>query len=254
MNISAMAVPFISIIIPAYNEEELLPRLLQAVADQSYKDFEVILVDAYSTDKTVYQAKKFSKIFPLTIIMTHEHNVSISRNLGAEKAKGEYLFFIDADNYIRQQFLEKMIEKLKKNYELIVTAIAPDSRNYFYKASYHLANSIVQATWKLHFAFSTGGNFLIRKSLFNSLHGFDKSIFVGEDHDLVGRARKAGARVIFVTKPKVIFSTRRLEKEGWAMVLKYFFSTIYILFFGKMTKKMYNYEMGGEYYKKVKEL
>lgn len=242
--------PFISVIIPAYNEELLLPRLLEALTHQTYKDFEVILVDANSSDKTVSEAKKFSNKLKLTITTIYEKNVSASRNLGSTKARGKYLFFIDADNYIHPAFLNEIEKLLEENYQMVVTSITPDSRNFYYKLAYKAANILVRLAWKFNITFSTGGNLLIEKDVFESLHGFDKTIFVGEDHDIVGRARKKGIKVTFVNNPKVVFSVRRLEKEGGAMLLKYFFSTIYIVIFGKMTKKMYNYEMGGEYYKK----
>lgn len=247
-----MQKPLISIIIPAYNEEELLPRLLTTLSEQDFKDFEVILVDASSTDKTVFFAKTYAKSLPITILHTNVHNVSVSRNLGADKASGSYLFFIDADNYIHKDFLLRIAPQIQKNYQLIVTAVLPDSQDNQYKFSYHIANLAIQLAWKFNLTFSTGGNFIVESSLFRKLKGFDKTIFVGEDHDLVTRARKMHSKIIFVKNPKVIFSTRRLKKEGWAMVLKYFFSSIYILIFGKITKKMYNYEMGGEYYKKSK--
>lgn len=241
--------PFFSIVIPAFNEERLLPRLLEAISHQTFTDFEVILVDANSTDKTIEEATKFLKKFPLSIISTTERNVSGSRNIGALKAKGEYLFFVDADNYILPTFLKEMRTVLEKNYQMIIPAITPDSRNFYYKTAYETANLFVFFSQKIKLSFSTGGNIIIKKAAFDKLHGFDKTIFVGEDHDIVKRARKNGYRVIFVNNPKVIFSIRRLEKEGGAMLLKYLFSTIYIVFFGKITRKMYNYEMGGDHFK-----
>lgn len=241
-----------SIVIPAFNEEKLLPRLLEALDNQTYKDFEVILVDANSTDKTIEEAKKKSKKFPLQIISTTEKNVSGSRNIGASKAKGDYLFFIDADNYIHSAFLKEISALLEKNYQMIVPSIVPDSRNLYYKVVYKLANFFVFLAEKFNMSFSTGGNLVIKRDVFDKLNGFDKTIFVGEDHDIVERARKKDFRVTFVSTPKVVFSVRRLEKEGGIMLLKYFLSTMYIVFFGKITRKMYNYEMGGEYYKKQK--
>lgn len=241
-----------SIVIPALNEEQLIPRLLEALGNQTYKDFEVILVDANSTDKTIEEAKKFSKQFPLQIISTTEKNVSGSRNIGALKAKGGYLFFIDADNYIHSAFLKEMSVLLEKNYQMIIPSIIPDSKNLYYKVVYKLANFLVFLAAKFNMSFSTGGNLVVKRDVFEKLNGFDKTIFVGEDHDIVDRARKKGVSIAFATNPKVIFSVRRLEKEGGLVILKYFISTLYIVLFGKMTRKIYNYEMGGDYYKKQK--
>ncbi len=244
--------PHFSVIIPAFNEEKLLPRLLESLTNQSYKNFEVILVDANSTDRTQLEAKKYTKRLDLSIFSINEKNVSSSRNFGAEKARGEFLFFIDADNYVHSAFLKDVSLLLEKGYQMIVPSIIPDSKNVLYKFAYRLANSLVYLGSKANLSFSTGGNMIISKDVFGQLHGFDKTIFVGEDHDIVERARKKGCKVAFTFHSKVVFSVRRLEKEGGAVLLKYFFSTIYIVLFGKMTRKMYNYEMGGEYYKKEK--
>lgn len=244
--------PSFSVVIPAFNEEELLPRLLESLSNQTYKDFEVILVDANSTDKTIEEAEKFSKKFPLFITSTTKKNVSGSRNLGASKAKGEYLFFIDADNYVRPSFLKEISVFVEKNYQMIIPAITPDSKNYYYKIVYKVANLFVLFTEIIKRSFSTGGNIIIKKDVFDALNGFDKTIFVGEDHDIVDRARKKGFRVTFASGTEVVFSARRLKKEGGIILLKYFLSTSHIIFFGKITKKMYNYEMGGDYYKKQK--
>lgn len=242
--------PHFSVIIPAYNEERLLPRLLEALTKQSFTDFEVILVDANSTDSTKKEAEKYQRKLNLTIFSTGEKNVSASRNLGAGQAHGSYFFFIDADNYIHPAFLKDVSLLLEKGYQLVIPSIVPDSKQFMYKTAYRITNFLVFITGKIGLSFSTGGNMVLEKEAFEELHGFDKTIFVGEDHNIVERARKKGFRVVFTFKSKVVFSVRRLEKEGGAVLLKYFFSTLYIVLFGKMTKKMYNYEMGGEYYEK----
>ncbi len=243
---------FFSVIIPALNEEHFLPRLLRSLQKQQFTNFEVILVDSESKDKTISEAKKFGKYFPLTILTNTKRNVSRSRNMGAEKANGEYIFFIDADNSINSNFLLEMEKKLIKGYDMIVPAVTPDSKKLFHRVNFFLANRSIQILRKIDLYFSTGGNLLVHKTAFNTLHGFDESLFICEDHDLVQRAKKEGFRVGFSYNPKVMFSVRRLEKEGAAVALKYFVSSIYIIFFGKITKKIYNYEMGGEYFEHEK--
>lgn len=245
-----MPKPFFSVIIPAYNEELLLPRLLDALTLQTFKDFEVILVDANSSDNSINKAKKFENKLDLKILNTKLRNVSSSRNLGAKKAQGENLFFIDADNFINSNFLEIVSRKMKLGYQMIVPSITPDSQSKRYQLAYKTTNMLVSLAKEVNLTFSTGGNMVIKKELFDQLNGFDATIFVGEDHDLVNRAKKAKAKILFSREAKVIFSVRRLEKEGGKLYLKYFLSTFYIVLFGKMTKKLYNYEMGGKHFKK----
>jgi glycosyltransferase involved in cell wall biosynthesis len=243
---------FFSVIIPALNEEHFLPRLLTALKNQKFMDFEVILVDANSTDKTVEVTKSFSHDFPLQVVHTASRNISASRNIGASKANGTYLLFIDADNYIPHNFLYEIAAIMQKPIDMIIPAVVPDSKKFKYKIAYSFVNFLVSASQMARMPFSTGGNMVIKKSVFNAIHGFDETIFVGEDHDIVGRVRKIDANIIFMSKPKVVFSVRRLEKEGVAVLLKYFISTLYIAFFGKITKKIYDYQMGGDYYRKQK--
>jgi glycosyltransferase involved in cell wall biosynthesis len=242
-----------SVIIPSLNEEHYISHILNSLKNQTYKNFEVILVDTNSTDKTIITAQKFSKFFPLKILNSNIRNISHSRNLGAAKASGNYLFFIDADNYVFPTFLEKNAKEIKKNnYSLIIPAIVPNSKKTIYKVAYSFTNFFIRISRKINMHLSTGGNLIIKKHFFDTLNGFDEAIFVGEDHDIVKRACKNNAKTAFLNNPKVIFSVRRLEKEGFTMLFKYFFSTIYIIIFGKITRKIYNYEMGGDYFENQK--
>ena len=90
----------ISIIIPTLNEEEYLPKLLESIQQQRFKDMEIIVADAGSKDKTVQIAK------------THGCKVTAGglpgkgRNEGAKVAKGDVLFFIDSDAFLPSHFLD----------------------------------------------------------------------------------------------------------------------------------------------------
>lgn len=100
----------ISVIIPTYNEEKNIGKLLSDLKNQTYKNFEVIVIDDFSTDKTVEIAKKFgAKIF-----FSGKHNLSYSRNLGIKKARGNILVNLDADFRINNKFLEE-VNKCFKN-------------------------------------------------------------------------------------------------------------------------------------------
>ena len=245
--------PFFSIVVPALNEEQYIGVLFLALKRQTFTDFEVILVDAESKDKTVEVANNFSKDFPLTIVKTSQKNISGSRNVGAKSAQGSYIFFIDSDNSIAPDFLEEIKKSIdSKSYEMLIPAVIPDSKKFIYRSLYGSINGLVLIFKSLNVTFSTGGNLIIKKDTFNMLSGFDETIFVGEDHDIVRRARKKGVKIAFLPHTKIIFSIRRLEKEKFSLIVKYFVSTMYIAFFGKITRKIYNYPMGGDYFEKRK--
>jgi glycosyltransferase involved in cell wall biosynthesis len=89
--------PLISVILPTFNRASVLARAVDSVARQSFKDWELVLVDDGSTDQTFEMCKAFSG-FPLKYLRTENRGVSAARNLGAEEARGEWLAFLDSDD------------------------------------------------------------------------------------------------------------------------------------------------------------
>lgn len=243
--------PFFSVIIPALNEEYYIGKVLKALTQQTFKDFEVVVVDAKSTDKTVKVVDGFKDKLPLKIVSTPHRNISLSRNEGASHANSSYYVFIDADNSMQPDFLEKVKKLIDgKKYDMLIPSVIPDSKEIVYKIIYSFMNNLVFIAKSLNIAFSTGGNLIIENSKFKQLKGFNEKIFVGEDHEIVRRAEKMKMKITFMRDVHVIFSVRRLQKEKFSLVLKYVKATVYIVLFGKITKKIYNYPMGGQYFAK----
>ena len=99
---------FLSIIIPTWNEEKYLPRLLDCIRNQTYKNYEIIVADANSKDNTRKIAKKFG------CRITNGGLPAVGRNNGAKIAKGYFLIFIDADVQIENDFLENSVNEINK--------------------------------------------------------------------------------------------------------------------------------------------
>ena len=99
----------ISIIIPVYNAEEYLDRCLESVLEQSFTSFEVILVDDGSTDSSPLICDRYSATDP-RFRTVHKENggVSSARNAGMDLAKGEYLMFLDSDDALLPDALERI--------------------------------------------------------------------------------------------------------------------------------------------------
>ena len=106
----------ISIILPTYNRAELfLKRAIDSVVNQSYKDWELIIVDNNSTDNTKDLVSSYSGNNIHLYNIQNEGNIAKSRNLGISKSKGEFIAFLDSDDYWMVDKLEKCISILKNN-------------------------------------------------------------------------------------------------------------------------------------------
>ena len=107
----------ISIIIPVYNQAEHLSRCLDGIKNQSYDNYEIIVVNDGSTDKIIDVIGKFKHIFSHKLTYTEQKNrgAAVARNVGAKFAKGDYIIFCDADVVMEPIMLEIMRKQLKEN-------------------------------------------------------------------------------------------------------------------------------------------
>lgn len=105
----------ISIIIPVYNVENYLRKCLNSIQNQTIEDFEVILVDDGSTDLSGLICNEYQEKDPrFKTIHQHNQGVSAARNMGLSKASGEYISFVDADDYIHPLFLETLFHAMEQ--------------------------------------------------------------------------------------------------------------------------------------------
>ena len=105
-----------SIVIPVYNVKEYLDECITSVLNQTFKDFEIILVDDGSLDGSENICDLYSKKYPETCFTYHRtnHGVLLSREFGVKKAKGDVILFLDSDDSLRKDTLEilnKIFEK-----------------------------------------------------------------------------------------------------------------------------------------------
>lgn len=107
--------PKFSVIIPVYNVEKYIRRCITSVINQTFKDYEIIVINDGSTDNSIEIAKEFS----VKIINSPHVSVSEARNLGVKKAKGEYILFLDSDDYWDNDLLKKLTKSLKNNPDLV---------------------------------------------------------------------------------------------------------------------------------------
>ncbi|MBQ8460643.1 glycosyltransferase family 2 protein [bacterium] len=108
--------PKFSLIVPFYNVEEYFEKCLESITNQTYSNFECLCVDDCGNDKSRETAEKFAKKDNRIKIITHEKNkgLSTSRNTGIDNAKGDYVLFIDSDDWIDLRTLEILNEKVEQ--------------------------------------------------------------------------------------------------------------------------------------------
>lgn len=107
--------PKISVIVPIYNVERYLERCIESILNQTLQDLELILVNDGSSDKSGEICEKYRDIDNITVIHKENGGVSSARNLGINIAKGEFLTFIDPDDYIDNDALELLYDLAKNN-------------------------------------------------------------------------------------------------------------------------------------------
>lgn len=242
---------FFSVIIPTLNEEKFLPKILSDLKNQKNKNFEVIIVDGFSKDRTKNIALSHKKNLNLYFYQINKKNVALQRNFGAEKAKGDYLVFLDADSRIQKTFTEKLKKYILKNKGLAFIPYArPDKKDNIYKPLFDLANILVEFSQKLPKKFSLGGSIIVEKNFFKLIGGFNEKLFMAEDHELAQRISDYGVQIRFIRNSPVVFSLRRIKKEGEInFFYKYFLSSARrLLLQEEITKKIFDYQMGGQIY------
>ena len=105
----------ISIIIPVFNVEEYLGRCVESVLNQTYQNFEILLIDDGSTDKSGKICDEYvSKDNRVKVFHVENNGAATARNVGIDNAKGEYISFIDSDDFIAPQMYESLVANLKK--------------------------------------------------------------------------------------------------------------------------------------------
>lgn len=227
----------LSIIIPTYNEEKYLPKLLKSIKSQDYKDYEIIVADNFSKDKT----RKIAKSFGFKVV--NGGSFSQAWNNGVKVAKHD-LLLLCADTILPKNFLKLFLNRISKDKVDIATCfVNPTSKKFSHWLFFSTKNLFnYHARWPLVHVSSQC--IFVKKKIFNKINGFDTELFLGEEHDFITRAVKHG-KFKFYKDIYVLNSPRRIEKEGFLKIsFKTLYSEFYRLFIRKIKKPIYKYEYG----------
>ena len=189
--------PKISIITPAYNAVKTIAETIDSVSRQTFKDWELIVVNDGSTDDTLNILQQINEP-RLKIINQPNGGVAIARNQGIEAAQGEYIAFLDADDLWVNNKLELQLQALEQNPDVIVAYswtcfMDEQQQGYVYHSSpaYQYAGDVYPRLLEGDFIHS-GSNVLVCKSSLEGVGGFDRACSGCEDWDMWLRLAATG--------------------------------------------------------------
>lgn len=227
----------LSIVIPTKNEENYLPALLASIRQQNFSDYEIIVADNGSADRTRAIAESYG------CKITGGGLPGAGRNRGAAVAQGDMLLFLDADTELPDvDFLRDALREFREKDLAMAVPAAITEGNFLDKLFFRWWNYFV-AVSQFGKPLAGGWCIFVKRELHEKLGGFDEKIILGEDSDYARRGAKLG-RFRLMPDVKVKTSPRRLKKEGYLKVLVQDVGLgIYVLLHGKMDKEnRFNYE------------
>lgn len=228
----------LSIVIPTKNEEALLPRLLASIREQDFSDYEVIVADANSTDKT----REIAESFGARVV--DGGMPGPGRNRGAEAAKGEILFFMDSDVVLPEKsFLKDIVEEFDRvKADVATLALKPMTDNVFDKFGHEFYNVYLKALESIR-PHAVGTCIMARNEVHCAIKGFDEDVVFAEDMEYVQRAHEQGHMFKVMRSHPMLVSVRRLEKDGrLAVAAKYIYGEAHMMIKGPFKRLPFEYK------------
>ena len=191
----------VSIIMPLYNKEKWVADTIKSILSQSFKDYELIIINDGSTDSSLEVVKGF-KDDRIKVLNQKNSGVSSTRNRGIYEARGKFIAFIDADDIWRVKHLEYLIKAFKRYPDAIYTAneieiVTEKKIKQLYKLDnlifkkYNYIKSISNNQFNIHI-----GSVMFKKDILIELNGFYEDMSIGEDVNLLIRASCMGEAIL----------------------------------------------------------
>jgi glycosyltransferase involved in cell wall biosynthesis len=175
--------PLVSVIVPTKNSEATIQKCLGSIRSQTYSNIEIIVVDCFSEDKTGKIAEGYG-----ARIFESEAKRSEARNIGAEKARGDLVFFVDSDMESVPSVVDECVEKIREGYDGVIIPELSVGEGFWARCktlekACYIGDDTIEAAR------------LFKKNVFERIFGYDSELEAGEDWDLNQRIRKAGYRI-----------------------------------------------------------
>lgn len=211
-----------SVVIPTLNEEENLGVCFKSLMEQTHKEFEVIIVDGGSHDSTVDMAER-NGFDIIEVEKTRPHDVSAAKNEGARHARGDVLFFLDADMALEANCFELLGEEYREPDVVgVACKVLPLEGNGLENVMYQFNNILARLANRVGVhEFSYFSCHSYRKDCFEKVGGFRDDLLACEDLDLSLRLRHLG-RYVVTPGTTLWTSPRRLREWSYpGYVLRY---------------------------------
>ncbi|MEM2905240.1 MAG: glycosyltransferase [Candidatus Bathyarchaeia archaeon] len=202
----------VSVIIPTLNEGDYLPALLRSLDRQSFKAFEVVVVDGGSQDRTITEALEFKA---RTIV--RRSNIAEARNIGVAFSSAPFLVFLDADTVVPPDFLRKVVQAMRRGAGFIVARPEPLERSLAGRLGYAFGWGLCRLGLTNPCYMGVG----VSREVFAQVGGFDESLVYNEDLDFLRKALTV-KRSVFPRDLVSYNSTRRWIRRGRGGILEPF--------------------------------
>lgn len=223
--------PKISVIVPVYNAEKYLHRCVDSILSQTFTDFELLLINDGSKDCSGIICDEYAaKDERVRVFHKKNGGASSARNLGLENAKGEWIAFVDSDDYVLPIFLESLIEKIKYDTDLCICSIIPDysisSEYKITKTSFNYEGN-VQNFLLLNDCQMSGSlcNKLLKRTIIEEKHLYlDETIKYREDEEFLLRYMLYVQKVVATQKEIYVYIVPNFYKYNNSENLRTTFS------------------------------
>ena len=192
----------VSVIMPSYNHGHFIDKAIESVINQTFNNWEIIVIDNHSTDNTQEVLKKYKDINLRKISIKNKGIIAASRNLGIENSQSEYIAFLDSDDVWYPNKLEVCLELLSHNYDMVChaekwTGLSKD-KNVFYGPEHRTSYDSLLFSGN---CLSTSA-VVLKKEILSSVNGFSEepTFNTAEDYDLWLRISKENKKIGIVNE------------------------------------------------------
>ena len=215
--------PLISIVIPSYNHDKFIKKALDSVIDQTFQNWEAIVIDNHSTDETYDVLRKFNDPRFKFLKINNNGVLAKSRNLGIKEAKGEWIAFLDSDDWWKVNKLEFCLNEINEKVDLVYhdLEVVHKSKSLFRKKNYKgrklkkpILKDLLISTIKYGNPIGQS-SVLVRKSILQKIGGMneDKSLVGSEDYNTWLRIARITDKFKYVNKKLGYYLIHNLSSQ-----------------------------------------